>query len=537
MQAINWQYDAFISYHVADETWVREWLIPRLEADGVRVCTERDTFDIGVSRGQNVENAVTASRHTVLVLTPDWVRDEWNQFESIIQHVDPMGLRQRTLPLLRHACKLPLRLAALTPADFTRSDIEAQYHKLLDTLHGRRFLSSLDDFGAPALPPPPPVAPATARQATLGFHYDPFAFPFAEHMPQDVLEETFISHDGFTEHIMNLDRSAVLLAPTGGGKTASRRLLEAHLERCHTRALTGDISGPSIAALTVIYNDFEAIIENLPQVRIADHVQPLLGAVATAIYSYIVAHQERFMSLNREHCDWWWSFLDIYLPGELLPLRLLDHVPLNAAYDKRKTIHQSIFRPSSSLPTILTTLLQRLRSLQIERIFILVDEMDNAPEIQSPSSVAAVAMPLLKSLSLLSLSGVVWKFFLPDVLEQAVASSSGYTTGRLPLVPIMWHGHYVGQPLLELTQLLRQRLLWASEDKISDIDGLANQELARAVKIEQELVEMALRHRHLGPPRALLALGGQLLEMMGGQQISLKEWEVFKAKVAFDITP
>ena len=63
-------YDVFISYSHADADWVWEWLVPRLKAEGLAVCTDQESFDVGVPSLINMENAVIASRHTLLVLTP-----------------------------------------------------------------------------------------------------------------------------------------------------------------------------------------------------------------------------------------------------------------------------------------------------------------------------------------------------------------------------------------------------------------------------------------------------------------------------------
>jgi hypothetical protein len=41
-------YDVFISYAHADGEWVWEWLVPRLKAAGLAVCTDLESFDVGV---------------------------------------------------------------------------------------------------------------------------------------------------------------------------------------------------------------------------------------------------------------------------------------------------------------------------------------------------------------------------------------------------------------------------------------------------------------------------------------------------------
>jgi hypothetical protein len=61
------QYDAFISYSHKDKDWVWDWLVPRLKAAGFNLCTDRESFDIGVPSLINMENAVAQSAHTVLV--------------------------------------------------------------------------------------------------------------------------------------------------------------------------------------------------------------------------------------------------------------------------------------------------------------------------------------------------------------------------------------------------------------------------------------------------------------------------------------
>ena len=75
-------YDVFISYSHTDQTWVWEWLIPRLKAAGLAVCTDRESFEIGVPSLINMENAVAASRHTLLVLTPAYLASEWTMYEQ-----------------------------------------------------------------------------------------------------------------------------------------------------------------------------------------------------------------------------------------------------------------------------------------------------------------------------------------------------------------------------------------------------------------------------------------------------------------------
>src|SRR5262249_54039382 len=105
-----------------DQEWVDSWLLPRLYAANLRICTEND-FELGVPRVVNIERFITSSQHTLLILSPNWVASEWDGFESLLsQSRNPAGLIHRTIPLLLQPCELPRRLDFLTRADFTRAE-------------------------------------------------------------------------------------------------------------------------------------------------------------------------------------------------------------------------------------------------------------------------------------------------------------------------------------------------------------------------------------------------------------------------------
>ncbi len=133
----EYQYDVFISYSHADRAWVWEVLLPRLEGAGLRVCIDGRDFEIGVPSLVNMERAVDNSRHTLLVLTPDWVDSEWAEFESLLAgSADPAGRRRKLIPLMLRPCQLPSRIAMLTYADFTQPhDRAAQFKRLVGQLH------------------------------------------------------------------------------------------------------------------------------------------------------------------------------------------------------------------------------------------------------------------------------------------------------------------------------------------------------------------------------------------------------------------
>ena len=151
-------YDVFISYSHRDGAWVRDWLLPRLEAAGLRVCIDFRDFDVGVPSLVNMERAVERSRKTLLVLTPNWVESEWTNFEALlVQTDDPIGLRRRMLPLMLEKCELPKRVSIFTYADFTRSDQwEGQVKRIIDAINDKVNLPQAVAVSGTRLIPLPP---------------------------------------------------------------------------------------------------------------------------------------------------------------------------------------------------------------------------------------------------------------------------------------------------------------------------------------------------------------------------------------------
>lgn len=150
-------YDVFISYSHNDREWVRGWLVPRLKSAGLSVCIDHEAFEIGAPAMVNMEQAAAASRHVLLVLTPAWVASEWTNFELLLaQTSDPIGLRQRTLPLLRERCAIPARISILTYANLTGAeDAEAELSKVI-----RAILRTARRPGPRPSPGPTPQPPA-----------------------------------------------------------------------------------------------------------------------------------------------------------------------------------------------------------------------------------------------------------------------------------------------------------------------------------------------------------------------------------------
>src|SRR5215212_7728587 len=120
MIAPAYSYDAFISYSQEDREWVESWLLPRLDAADLRICVDFRDFDLGVPRLVNIERAIDSSRHTLLILTPARLANEWSEFEELlVRAADPAARQRRVLPLMLERCRPTRRIELLTYADFT----------------------------------------------------------------------------------------------------------------------------------------------------------------------------------------------------------------------------------------------------------------------------------------------------------------------------------------------------------------------------------------------------------------------------------
>ncbi len=135
----HFQYDVFISNSPADRPWVESSLLPRLKEIGLRVCTAWADFEIGAPTLVNSERAVDRSRHTLIVMTPDWLNSQWNEFEALLtSNADPAARQRRLIPLLLKPCQIPPHISMINRADFSdEAHQSAEMTRLLRSL-GRK---------------------------------------------------------------------------------------------------------------------------------------------------------------------------------------------------------------------------------------------------------------------------------------------------------------------------------------------------------------------------------------------------------------
>lgn len=115
------QYDVFIDYSHRNRNWVLEFLLPQLDAAGVKVCIDERDFELGAPIMLETERALHASRYILLVLTPDYMQSDWTVPLVFPKEFEAAKQQFRILPLMFQYCDLPKQLAELNYANFTVS--------------------------------------------------------------------------------------------------------------------------------------------------------------------------------------------------------------------------------------------------------------------------------------------------------------------------------------------------------------------------------------------------------------------------------
>jgi len=127
-------YDAFISYRQQepDKTWVRKRLVPRLKAEGLKVFIDYIDFGLGAPIVTEMERAVLQSRYTVGVLSPNYLRSNFTDLESILaEHIGLEQSQLRFIGVMREPCKPRLGIRARYYLDMTDED---EFEEAVDRL-------------------------------------------------------------------------------------------------------------------------------------------------------------------------------------------------------------------------------------------------------------------------------------------------------------------------------------------------------------------------------------------------------------------
>ena len=175
------QFDLFISYNHADESWAAK-LAERLEREdwqGRKFKVFFAPWDIrpGEYITESIEEALPRSRHVGLIVTPEALQSEWVKIERLVTtHLDIEERRRRLVPLYRRHCdKLPPMLKGIRAINFENdSRFEEAYRELLAVVRdeplprGAQAPSQTPVISPPPEIPRPPVVGFVARRDEHG---------------------------------------------------------------------------------------------------------------------------------------------------------------------------------------------------------------------------------------------------------------------------------------------------------------------------------------------------------------------------------
>lgn len=157
------RYDAYISYSASDRSWVEGYLVPHLQAAGLKLWIDVKGLRAGDNWLLEIEKATTQSRNMLIVLSPHSVASEWTEQESrLFLSLDPKGDQRRLIPLLLKRTEIPPYLRTRTWLDFTQEEYwESAMKQLLSAL-GASQPADLSEIPASASTKPKPKRYDTA---------------------------------------------------------------------------------------------------------------------------------------------------------------------------------------------------------------------------------------------------------------------------------------------------------------------------------------------------------------------------------------
>lgn len=132
MSEATYRYHVFLSHNGADKGWTRR-LAQDLRDNGLSVFFDEDSIRLGEDLLSAIERGLRASRHVVLVLSPEALASRWVALEySASLYRDPAASERTLIPVLRRECEVPLILARLKYLDARGDDLKRQVEHLLN---------------------------------------------------------------------------------------------------------------------------------------------------------------------------------------------------------------------------------------------------------------------------------------------------------------------------------------------------------------------------------------------------------------------
>eukprot|EP00795_Rhopilema_esculentum_P013629 gene13629-4530_t len=123
-------FDVFICYSCADKVWVRRTLLTMLQKSDLRVCIDYEDFEPGEFIIKNIADAISRSRNTIAVLSPDFVNSDWCQKE-LKMALSHLHKRHQVIPILYRVCAIPIFLLDRTYLDWCNDDVRNTFWEQL----------------------------------------------------------------------------------------------------------------------------------------------------------------------------------------------------------------------------------------------------------------------------------------------------------------------------------------------------------------------------------------------------------------------
>ncbi|XP_033728378.1 interleukin-18 receptor accessory protein-like [Pecten maximus] len=131
------EYDVFISYSSEDEEWVKSKLFTELLNMGYNVNIDFKDFVPGMAIAENVMDSIYKSRKTIVLMSKNFLRSMWGQFELQQAHNKAIAQRKDVLILIKYdKCKVPGKLMGKTFLDWTDTSIQPHFWQRLQDAIG-----------------------------------------------------------------------------------------------------------------------------------------------------------------------------------------------------------------------------------------------------------------------------------------------------------------------------------------------------------------------------------------------------------------
>lgn len=143
-QPSPYKFDFFVSFSHIDHKWTVSF-VKKLEKDfNVRGCIRYRDYAYGATIAENIAENIDESYRTILILTPDSLRDHWCRYELQRAHMESLK-RRCIVPVMLRTCKLPREVENLTHIKCNRGQfVLDDWYRLQDTLRQDEKKTKID---------------------------------------------------------------------------------------------------------------------------------------------------------------------------------------------------------------------------------------------------------------------------------------------------------------------------------------------------------------------------------------------------------